>query len=283
MYLITKWFGVFLFKENNELIKKILFIKKPNEIQKKISKINQGEILKEEKEILDNVDSVYVCEKRLRNLGSYKPDQSFFKKTNINYVDYGFDISLLRKATVSSFEEKMKEKLSEDDLQIIQMVDSLDDLKKISNLLLERIEACEEVMCDKMKISPLVQSHKTIENQTKELEKKIKDEMQKTAPNLSFVAGSLIGARLISQAGGLRKLAFLPSSTIQVLGAEKALFRYKKEGGKPPKHGVIFQNPKINRAQRDKRGKLARSLASKISIAARADAFTKNIIYDRIE
>jgi nucleolar protein 56 len=74
----------------------------------------------------------------------------------------------------------------------------------------------------------------------------------------------------------------LPASTIQILGAEKALFRYKKEGGKPPKHGVIFQHPLLNRAPRDQRGRIARLLASKITIAIKADVFTKRDIADEL-
>ncbi len=102
--------------------------------------------------------------------------------------------------------------------------------------------------------------------------------MKKIAPNTTYIVGPLIGARLLSLAGGLQKLAILPASTIQILGAEKALFRYKKEGGKPPKHGVIFQHPLINRSLREERGKIARVLANKITIAVKADVFTQRDI-----
>jgi len=67
----------------------------------------------------------------------------------------------------------------------------------------------------------------------------------------------------------MERLATMPASTVQLLGAEKALFRFKKEGGKPPKHGVIFQHPLINKASRKNRGKIARILAAKIAIAAK--------------
>ena len=80
---------------------------------------------------------------------------------------------------------------------------------------------------------------------------------------------------LISYANGLQRLAIFPSSTVQILGAEKALFRSKKQGCPPPKHGIIFQHPYINKANRSERGKIARVLAAKISTAAKADAFTK--------
>ncbi len=111
----------------------------------------------------------------------------------------------------------------------------------------------------------------------------IDEAMKEVAPNIRELVGSLLGARLINLAGGLLKLALLPASTIQVLGAEKALFRALRTGGKPPKHGVIFQFPEIFRAPRWQRGKIARALAAKLAIAARADAFTGNFIAPKLK
>jgi len=108
----------------------------------------------------------------------------------------------------------------------------------------------------------------------RQLEKYIDEAMKEVAPNIRGLVGPLLGARLIALAGGLSKLAMLPASTIQVLGAEKALFRALRTGGKPPKHGVIFQYPAIHRSPRWQRGKIARALAAKLAIAARIDAFT---------
>ncbi|MCH2380296.1 MAG: hypothetical protein MK228_02095 [Nitrososphaerales archaeon] len=101
----------------------------------------------------------------------------------------------------------------------------------------------------------------------------ISDLMNNVAPNLSAIAGPTIGARLIAKSGGMMKLARLPSSTIQVLGAEKALFRSLKSGSRPPKHGIIFQHDKVHSSPKWQRGKIARSLASKIAIAVRIDVF----------
>lgn len=283
MYLITKWFGVFLLTENGGVEKKILFPKDHKEIKTKLEQIDKGEILAEENKIVKKVDSLLVFEKRLNVLGEYQKNDDFLKKLDLKASDYSFDEDLLREALFLNYEHKMEKKLGADDLQVIQMVDALDDLKQTRNLLLERIDACREISCDKKKIKPVTDSFKMIEEQTVNLEEKIKVEMEEIAPNISTVAGPLIAARLLSQAGSLKKLAFLPSSTIQVLGAEKALFRFKKEGGKPPKHGVIFQNPNISHAPKNKRGKISRVLASKISIAAKADAFTKNRISDDLE
>jgi nucleolar protein 56 len=109
---------------------------------------------------------------------------------------------------------------------------------------------------------------------------KILDEI---APNLKALAGPTIGARLISLAGGLGGLARLPSSTIQVLGAEKALFRALRTGARPPKHGIIFQHPLLHQAPKWQRGKIARALAGKISIAAKVDVFSGNFVGDRLK
>jgi len=97
--------------------------------------------------------------------------------------------------------------------------------------------------------------------------------MEEVAPNVKALVGSLLGARLIALAGGLANLARKPSSTIQVLGAEKALFRSLKTGTRPPKHGLIFQDTLLHEAKRWQRGKIARALAGKLAIAARADAY----------
>ncbi len=117
----------------------------------------------------------------------------------------------------------------------------------------------------------------------KKLTEYIDEAMKEVAPNIRELVGPLLGARLIRLAGGLMKLAMLPASTIQVLGAEKALFRALRTGGKPPKHGVIFQFPAIFRAPRWQRGKIARALAAKLAIAARVDAFTGQFIAPKLK
>jgi nucleolar protein 56 len=97
--------------------------------------------------------------------------------------------------------------------------------------------------------------------------------MEEVAPNIKAIVGSLLGARLIALAGGLTSLAKMPASTVQVLGAEKALFRSLKTGTRPPKHGIIFQHALLHEAERWQRGKIARAIAGKLAIAARTDAF----------
>ena len=116
-----------------------------------------------------------------------------------------------------------------------------------------------------------------------ELREYISYVMNEVAPNITALVGPVLGARLISLAGSLEKLARMPASTIQVLGAEKALFRALRTGGKPPKHGIIFQYPELRGAPKWQRGKIARALAAKLAIAARTDYFTGRNIGDKLK
>ena len=97
--------------------------------------------------------------------------------------------------------------------------------------------------------------------------------MKKFCPNLLELAGATIGAKLIELGRSLKRLALLPSSTIQLLGAEKALFRHIKTGSRSPKYGVIINHPLIQRSERRKKGRAARMLADKLSLCTRLDFF----------
>jgi nucleolar protein 56 len=110
----------------------------------------------------------------------------------------------------------------------------------------------------------------------KTLEDHIDITMEIIAPNLKELLTATVGARLIAKAGSLKRLASLSSSTIQILGAEKALFRTLKTGANPPKHGLLFQHPVIHSAPKWQRGKLARAISSKAAIAARVDLYSRN-------
>lgn len=99
------------------------------------------------------------------------------------------------------------------------------------------------------------------------------DKMTAVAPNLAALVGDLVGARLISHAGSLTNLAKYPASTVQILGAEKALFRALKTKGNTPKYGLIFHSSFIGRAKARNKGRISRYLANKCSIASRIDAF----------
>ena len=102
----------------------------------------------------------------------------------------------------------------------------------------------------------------------------LEDRVRALAPNLAETCGPKLGSQLIELAGGLRELAMRPSSTVQVMGAEKAMFRHLRGEAAPPKHGLIFQHPTVQFAPKKDRGKAARKLAARIVMAARKDAFT---------
>lgn len=106
-----------------------------------------------------------------------------------------------------------------------------------------------------------------------QMEKYVDVVMKEIAPNFTALAGSLLAARLIALVGGLDKLAKKPSSTIQLLGAEKALFRYLRGRGKSPKYGILFQHPYIQQVHPKKKGKVARVLSSKLNIAVKMDYY----------
>lgn len=102
-------------------------------------------------------------------------------------------------------------------------------------------------------------------------------------PNTVYLTDSLIASELLNKAGSLERLSIMPSSTIQLLGAENALFKHIKFGSKPPKYGLIFKMPKVNTARKDLRGRIARVYANKITIALKADVYTKNFIADKLK
>jgi len=107
----------------------------------------------------------------------------------------------------------------------------------------------------------------------KNLESHVETQMEEIAPNTSAILGHAVGARILARAGSMKRLSSMPASTIQVLGAEKALFRALKTGSRPPKHGLLFQHATVHAAPRWQRGKLARAIAGKAAIAARVDVY----------
>lgn len=164
------------------------------------------------------------------------------------------------------------------------------EMKPLCEIGLEKVQA-EAVMSsaqdsmgapmipeDLKQIKSLASNLLSLYRYRQELEAHIASIAQEVAPNLSEVANPVLAAKLIEKAGSIEKLAMMPSSTIQIIGAEKALFRAKKSGSRPPKHGLIFQHPYVHSKPRKMRGRHARALAGKLAIAARADAFSGRLL-----
>jgi nucleolar protein 56 len=170
-------------------------------------------------------------------------------------------VTLCGRRSTLTIENLSKTKLSESDRDRI--------LKSSSDVL-----GAEMSNQDIQIIQSFAQGILDLYSKRRELEDYVSIVMYRIAPNITSLVGPLVGARLISLAGSLKDLARKPSSTLQILGAEKALFRSLKTGAAPPKHGVIFQVPEIHSAPYWQRGKIARALSGKLSIAARIDAYS---------
>lgn len=111
----------------------------------------------------------------------------------------------------------------------------------------------------------------------------IKSASERILPNTTYLTDERIAAELLAKAGSLERLATMPAGTIQLLGAEKALFKHIKFGSKPPKYGILFKVPQVSNAQKERKGRIARLYATKISIALKADYFTKNFIAESLK
>jgi len=221
----------------------------------------------------------------------------------------------LRKKNIEETKKKVKDSVKSDNF-IIQTISHIDEIKKVSNILVKRLREWYELY--NPEFSRKVKDHaKFVELILEKKDKKEKESMgadfskenlepinkiaseidvlyklkekqekylsaimQKTCPNLTAVAGYLIGAKLISLAGSLKKLMIFPSSTIQLLGAEKALFRHMRTGAKSPKHGIIHEHPLVSKAK--EKGKAARAVADKISVAVKVDYFKGKFIGDKL-
>lgn len=217
--------------------------------------------------------------------------------------------------------EETKKKIKEsvtDDILIVQAINNVDDLNKIINILAKDLrewysyynpEFSKEtedhsnfvnaILSGKDKkikngmgadiskddLKPMISVAKRIKDLFElrdEQEIYLEKMMKKIMPNVHAIAGSVIGARLLQHAGTLKRLMLLPSSTVQLLGAEKALFRHIMSGSKCPKYGVLHEHPLIMKANRKDHGRIARALADKISIASRIDYFKGKFIGDEL-
>ncbi|HUC38580.1 MAG TPA: NOP5/NOP56 family protein [Candidatus Acidoferrum sp.] len=116
-----------------------------------------------------------------------------------------------------------------------------------------------------------------------ELDAYIKLAAKRILPNTTYLTDHMIAAELLSRAGSMERLATMPAGTVQLLGAEKALFKHIKFGSRPPKYGILFKLPEVTNGQREIRGRIARVYATKICIALKADYFSKNFIAEKLK
>lgn len=174
--------------------------------------------------------------------------------------------------------------------KLVKLIKNKGDLKE------ESLDAIEEITSDADKARHILEASRSsmgtdisivdminierfsdrviaLNNYRKSLYTYLVNKMHAVAPNVSALIGEIVGARLIAQAGSLTNLAKYPASTIQILGAEKALFRALKTKGNTPKYGLIYHSTFIGRAAAKNKGRISRILANKVSIASRIDCF----------
>lgn len=255
MQYLKTWFGIFRINDDYEVVDWTLFPK-------------------------DKLVDIYLKEKETKpiGMGNSAPrldlrdlaKSSGFVSSDVEYLNllHDFSVDLARRGVENSFT---------DDQLIIQGIKTLDDLDGTISLLSERLEDWNSFPVSKIDrdlIEGLSKGKIGMDKNRLFLEDYITKNMKSIAPNLTSLAGPLLGARLISISGGLKNLSKMPSSTVQVLGADKALFRHLAKGTPPPKHGIIFRHPLVHGAPWWQRGKIARVFASKLSIAARMDFYS---------
>ena len=210
---------------------------------------------------LDEIDEIInTISTRIREwYGLHFPELDYLLQNIITYAN------IVRDA--GSRENITKELLSQLEIpeKKIELIQQAISKSQGGDLTVESSESLKILASEVIKLSELrTNLSSTIENL-----------MEILAPNLKNMLTAIIGARLIAKAGSLLRLAQMPSSTIQIIGAEKALFRALKTGTRPPKHGLLFQHPSVNSAPKWQRGKIARALSSKIAIAVRIDVYRK--------
>eukprot|EP00095_Tigriopus_kingsejongensis_P011951 snap_masked-scaffold476_size161517-processed-gene-0.13 protein:Tk11951 transcript:snap_masked-scaffold476_size161517-processed-gene-0.13-mRNA-1 annotation:"nucleolar protein 5a" len=171
---------------------------------------------------------------------------------------------------------KVKFNVHKSDNMIIQAIALLDQLDKDVNTFAMRMrEWYSYHFPELIKIVPENLLFARCVKYRAELTEYLKSKMSMVAPNLATLIGDTVAARLISHAGSLTNLAKYPASTVQILGAEKALFRALKTRGNTPKYGLIFHSSFIGKAGTKNKGRISRYLANKCSIASRIDCFSE--------
>jgi nucleolar protein 56 len=201
----------------------------------------------------------------------------------------------LREATITAAREEVRERERADDAQLVHAVRAMDDTERVTNELAERVGEWggslfsesgsgvgyvrelagrePEGAVEERAIS-LAARTAGLAEEADALREFIERTTPAVAPNLAALAGPVLAARLIALAGGLGDLAKKPSGTLQVLGAEDALFAHLRGHAPSPKHGIIYTHEYVRETRSEDRGSAARALAGKLTIAARIDYYS---------
>jgi nucleolar protein 56 len=216
-------------------------------------------------------------------------------------VDAGFAngedeyYDLLHDATVTATRDAARERGQADDQQLIHGIRAMDDAERTANELAERVAEWAgdsygetaggseyvETVADRdpgepgeRRLVALAERARGLDEEAEQLRRYVEQTAPEVAPNLTALGGPTLAARLVELAGGLKELARMPSGTVQVLGAEDALFAHLRGNAPSPKHGVIYTHEYVRGTAPEDRGSAARALAGKLTIAARVDHYS---------
>lgn len=300
-YKVKTYIGIITIDENKNVLEIESFGKDAKEAAKKFLEIEQEKVPEEiENYVKENIKDICIKKGLFNNIAEF---YSFISQIAIEISKMKIKESIKKdkivanvsncieeiEKTINIFVERLRswysihfpelEKKIEDNEKFVKLVEKYvkrENFKEFEDLAKESMGIDleeKDYLAIKEFSSLILQLYKQKENMEKYLEKLVKE----IAPNLAEIATPKIAAKLIEKAGSIEKLSKLPTSSIQLMGAEKALFRFlkSKKKGKPPKHGIIFLHPLIQKSPKNVRGKIARVLASKISLAAKIDFFSK--------
>ncbi len=320
--LVTKWFGSFLIDEKSgKIVDKRVMPHDSHAVAEKLAEMQRGSLLDEERELASEVDGkLAVGDRRQSELG--RPtlfDSSFVTPSRFGFDD-GFmhevmmELGKLRTsepiprdrnlvqairnlddqiATINLYDERLHEwygmhfpELADyaRDSRYADLIARYGDREQVTEELGIEISSIGADLDpkDMRAVQDLADTLCRLYDDKARTEEYIQGIVSEACPNMCAVLSAPLAARMISLAGGLERLASLPSSTVQLLGAEKAMFRHLRSGKRPPKHGIIFQHPEIHRAPYWQRGKIARALAGKVLIAAKVDQYHGEFCGDRL-
>jgi len=214
-------------------------------------------------------------------------------------------LAALRSFCMCIGEKKLGAALLQKDEQLLRMVKTLDELSEILNHFTERLAdwystydphfarkdhplrerdllAQMHQAGDEIFISSVNEAEHLLSLRTS-LSREVSRRAEEAYPNCSALVGGLVASRLLARAGGLERFARMSSATIQVLGAENALFSHLHAGTPPPKHGIIYQHKRVHAAPREVRGRVARVIAGRLSLAARLDFYREKLVPEFVE
>jgi nucleolar protein 56 len=300
--VVTTWFGAFRV-ERGSVVAAHPFPRSPGALAERLARRRDGGILPEEEALVKEAAGRTLVS-RDRRLTALGVTLRAVAEPELDPRAYGFDPAEERELLLTRADGDLQTEW-DPSIHVQETVRALTSLDEVLNTLGERLaswaeqdrpaggeedEAHRRLARDLLEGAPgatyavpspdpalararqqLAELYLAVERTQAGLERALAEAMPTRAPNMTALLGPELAARLISQAGSLRRLAQLPASTVQVLGAERAFFEHLRGHAPPPRHGLLFLHAKIHSAPRSQRGRLARALAGKTSIAARLD------------